>query len=128
MAVTEDELPSFAQVTTIANCDSRYFLVASTLMTKHFDEHFHAFVVDHTGSSGIIEDLSTTPSFLIHFTCTGREAFLTCVLVMLSSAKSSDVHFIVCTVCITYLTYQECLPNTDSKVVHAAREAVDRTL
>ncbi|CAN7990081.1 unnamed protein product [Ixodes hexagonus] len=61
--VPDDDLPHFAQVTLIVVCGPQQLVLASVLDTKYFDDHFHAYVVENTAHSVIIEDIGLCREF-----------------------------------------------------------------
>ncbi|EEC18804.1 conserved hypothetical protein [Ixodes scapularis] len=63
LLVPDDDLPHFAQVTLIVVSGLQHFVLASVLDTKYFDDHFHAYVVENTAHSVIIEDIGHCGEF-----------------------------------------------------------------
>ncbi|EEC09636.1 conserved hypothetical protein, partial [Ixodes scapularis] len=52
----DDDLPDFAEVAMIVITNERLFIFAKILQTKFFDDHFHAYIVEHTTHAVVIED------------------------------------------------------------------------
>ncbi|CAN7942717.1 unnamed protein product [Ixodes pacificus] len=63
LLVPDDDLPHFAQVTLTVVSDPQHFVLASVLDTKYFDDHFHAYVVENTPHSVIVEDIGHCGEF-----------------------------------------------------------------
>lgn len=61
--IPNDGLPHFAEVTLIAMCSSQLFVLATLLSTKYFDNHIHAFLVERTTHSVIIENIAHCGEF-----------------------------------------------------------------